>query len=228
MKRIYIFLISSVAIFSCTKDTFIAENQTTKSQQASKSIVLDEISSAVNSTAITGYSLYTIYKGSQFCTPRTLKSVKTSEMKFYALFDNSALYNLNNADQYDINKLWGFSEGFNNQYNSCRIGWAYHDGSFDGTNEITQSKLRLFAYSYAKGKVYWKEIAIVPINTDIYCSIKLSGSLYNCSVTVNGITTSVTVPRGTTNKTASGYQQYPYFGGNQLAPQDIYIRIKPM
>jgi hypothetical protein len=228
MKRIAVILISSVFVISCSKESTVTESLISNSQQATKSLVLEEISSAVNSTAITGYSLYTIYKGSQFCTPRPLKSIKTSEMKFYAYFDNSAIYNLNNADQYDINKLWGFSEGFNNQYNSCRIGWAYHDGTFDGTNEIALSKLRLFAYSYAKGKVYWKEITSVPINTDIYCSIKLSGSQYTCSVNVNGVTTSVTVPRGTTASTASGYQQYPYFGGNQVAPQDIFIRIKPM
>ncbi len=207
----------------------VKENNQLQQPNSNKTFILDDINSALNTTtAITGYTTYTIPKGSNFCTTRPLKSVKTSEMKFYALFDNSAVYNLNNADQYDINKLWGFSEGFNNQYNSCRIGWAYHDGTFDGTNDMSLSKLRLFAYSYAKGKVYWKEITSVPLNTDIYCSIKLSGSSYICTAIVKGVSKSATVPRGTKTSTASGYQQYPYFGGNQPAPQDIFIRIKPM
>ena len=52
-------------------------------------------------------------------------------MNFIAKFDNTAIYpavitDYNHA--YDMNKLYGFSEGFNNQYNSARIGWRWLNG----------------------------------------------------------------------------------------------------
>ena len=89
-------------------------------------------------------------------------------MSFVVKFDNSAIYQTVIAEnQYDINKLWGFSEGFDHQYNSARIGWAWNDGA-----------LRLYAYSYNRGVRQSQEITSVPIGSDITCSIKLSGSSY--------------------------------------------------
>jgi hypothetical protein len=181
---------------------------------------------------IAGYTLYTIATGAHYCDKSTLKSVSTSEMKFYAQFDASAIYtSVTPVNQYDINKLWGFSEGINNQYNSCRIGWGYNDGNVAGVNLIGTPALRLYAYSYALGVRYSKEIAVVPLNIPVYCSIKLSGNLYTCTVqyTENNVvkTYSATVNRGATATKASGYQQYPYFGGDEVAPHPIYINIKP-
>ncbi len=135
-------------------------------------------------------------------------------MKFMAKFDNSAIYQTvipNN--QKDINKLWGFSEGFNNQYNSARMGWGYSNGA-----------IRLYGYVYSKGVRYSKEITTVVPGEEINCSIKISGSTY--IISAKGI--SVSLPRGTTAAKANGYQQYPYFGGDETAPHDIYISIMPM
>ncbi len=135
-------------------------------------------------------------------------------MNFAVKFDNSAIYQTTLPDnQYDINKLWGFSEGFDHQYNSARIGWGWSDGA-----------LRLYAYSYNRGVRQSQEISIVPIGSEINCSIKLSGSTY--LFTVNGVT--VTQPRGTSNSTASGYQLYPYFGGDETAPHTITILLRSL
>ena len=160
------------------------------------------------------YQTFTIQAGNHNCDQSALKSVKTSDMKFMARFDNSAIYTTANPDnQADINKLWGFSEGFNNQYNSARIGWNW-----------VNNALRLHAYVYNKGVRAYREITTVPIGTDINCSIRVSGSSY--IFTVNGV--SVTMARGTSTSTASGYQQYPYFGGDEVAPHKISIQIKPL
>ena len=135
-------------------------------------------------------------------------------MSFVVKFDNSAIYQTVIAEnQYDINKLWGFSEGFDHQYNSARIGWAWNDGA-----------LRLYAYSYNRGVRQSQEITSVPIGSDITCSIKLSGSSY--IFTVNGI--SVTQARGVSTTTASGYQLYPYFGGDETAPHTIKILLRSL
>jgi hypothetical protein len=133
-------------------------------------------------------------------------------MKFVARFDTSAIYTtVNPVNQYDINKLYGFSEGLDHQVNSARIGWRWSDGA-----------LRLFGYIYKSSVRYSQEITTIPFNTDITCSIKLSG--YNYLITANGVT--VTLPRASNSTSASGYQLYPYFGGDENAPKNIYIKIK--
>jgi len=163
-------------------------------------------------TQPTTYTRYLIRKGNHYCDQNTVKSISTSEMKFTARFNSSAIYTtIDPLNQYDINKLWGFSEGLNHQYNSARIGWAYNDNA-----------LRLYAYVYNKGVRDSKEITTVALNTDILCSIKLVGSTY--LITANGI--SVTMARGLSTSRASGYQLYPYFGGDETAPQDITIDLK--
>lgn len=163
-------------------------------------------------TSKTTFTTYKIRAGQHYCDQNTLKSISTSQMNFVARFNTSAIYTtVQGANQYDINKLWGFSEGFNHQYNSARVGWGYSNNA-----------LRLFGYVYAKGVRYSAEICTIPFDSDISCSIKLSGAYYQ--ITANTIT--VTLPRGSTTTKASGYQLYPYFGGDETAPHDITIGIK--
>lgn len=170
------------------------------------------IGSTDRGTVTTTFTRYLIRKGNHYCDQNAVKSVSTSEMKFTAKFNSSAIYTtVDPVNQYDINKLWGFSEGLNHQYNSARIGWSYNNNA-----------LRLYGYVYSKGVRYSQEITAVSLNTEILCSIKLSGSNY--LITANGIT--VTLPRGLSTTKASGYQLYPYFGGDETAPQDITIDLK--
>src|SRR5688572_19133390 len=201
-KLILPVVIISVVVFSCTKESI-------KNPSASAGPFRD----AAVTEAITGYTTYTIKNGQHYSDKSSLKYVSTAEMKFYAKFDQTAIYTaVIPENQYDINKLYGFSEGFNNQYNSARMGWGYSNGA-----------IRLYGYVYSKGVRYSQEITTVSPGQDITCSIKVSGSTY--IITANGI--SVTLPRGTTTSKASGWQQYPYFGGNEVAPHNVYIYIKP-
>lgn len=211
-----------ISLDSCQKETIDLQKLDLR---------LRNIPSVVAPVAVSGYTLYTIKKGANFSDKSSLKSVKTSEMKFFARFDISAYYkNVMPSNQYDINKLWGFSEGFSNSTNSCRIGWSFNNGTYASTGP---NSLRLYAYSYANKIRYSQEICIVPINTDINCSIKpTTFGTYVCSISYfNGteiVTFSTPITRAPTTITASGYQQYPYFGGDEVAPQPIYIRIKPI
>lgn len=160
------------------------------------------------------FTTYTIQQGAHYCDQSSLKSVKTSEMKFAVVFDASAIYtSLDPVNQYDINKLYGFSEGLSNQYNSARIGWNWYDNA-----------LHLHAYVYNKGARLYQEIKTVAIGAEIQCSIKVSGSNY--IFTADGV--QVTLSRGVSASTASGYQQYPYFGGDEVAPHKITIKIKDL
>jgi hypothetical protein len=142
-------------------------------------------------------------------------------MNFTVKFDNTAIYpavitDYNHA--YDVNKLYGFSEGLSNQYNSARIGWRWLDG-----------QLQLFAYVYVKGTLLRDPVSYDPpfiksvaIGSEINCSITLSGGNYIFNV--DGVV--VTTPRGTISGKYSGYQQYPYFGGTLTAPHLVTINIK--
>lgn len=158
------------------------------------------------------YVTYTIAAGGHSSDKSGLKFVKTSEMKFVVKFDSSAIYQtVDSLNQYDINKLYGFSEGSNNQYNSARIGWSWYNNA-----------LHLYGYVYNKGVRSYQKITSVDIGQEHMCSIKVSEFSY--IFTVNGI--SVTLGRDLSTSTARRYQQYPYFGGNEVAPHKITIQIK--
>lgn len=216
MKKLIYILSGIFLLTSCNKTSF-DESQMIKSDEVSiKGGDNNSISTRVKKPTVTittpQYILYTILKGQHSSDKSIFKSVKVSQMNFVAKFDNSAMYQtVIPVNQYDINKLYGFSEGFNHQYNSARIGWAWNDGA-----------LRLYAYAYNKGVRQSQEISTVTIGSEISCSIAVSG--YTYVFTVNGV--KVTLPRANSTATASGYQLYPYFGGDEVAPQNIYISIK--
>ncbi len=205
MNKLF-FLLAGLFFIGCTKEI--------KGPSDNKTVPEEVATARAAAPTPPTYKAYTIRKGQHYCDQNTLKSVKTAEMKFMTKFDNSAIYqSLTPENQYDIHKLWGFSEGLNNQYNSARIGWSWNNNA-----------LRLYGYVYAKGVRYYQEITPVTIGAEITCSIKLAGNTY--LFTVNGI--SVSLPRGTTTTQASGFQQYPYFGGNETAPHLITIMIKSL
>ena len=216
MKNIISMLSGIIMLASCTKSSFneIEINKTTTQEAVIKSPDESVANAAKppSTNTIPQFVLYTILAGQHSSDKSFFKSVKVTNMNFIAKFDNSAIYqSVIPENQYDINKLYGFSEGLNHQYNSARIGWAYNDGA-----------LRLYAYAYNRGVRASQEITSVAIGTDVACRISVSGNLY--IFTVNNV--SVTLSRANSTSSASGYQLYPYFGGDEVAPQNIYISIK--
>lgn len=139
--------------------------------------------------------------------------VSTKKFNFTAKFDDSGKYSLSNINQFDINKLYGFSDCFSNQHkNSARFGWVWNEKA---------SKMEIHAYTYAKGVRNYKYITSVPINKSHSFSIAVDGKNY--IMTANGVT--VRMERGCSSKIAFGYKLYPYFGGDEVAPHDITIEI---
>jgi hypothetical protein len=164
-------------------------------------------------TPVGQFVKYTIHQGQQYCDRSTYIPVDVSEMKFTVRFDSSAIYTAAIAEnQYDINKLYGFSDNNmdHHQY-SARIGWRWTDDS-----------LRLFGYVYNAGTVVSKELSAISIGSEVNCSIRISDHEYIFSV--NGITKDL--PRLSTTTTGKGYQLFPYFGGNEVAPHDVIIWIR--
>jgi hypothetical protein len=217
--RNLIFIGLVLLCFSCTKKDMRIDqaNKSTAASVATSPAQGNRLSAALATT----FRKFTIKQGAHYCDQNTLSRVSGTSMNFVAKFDSTAIYpavitDYNHA--YDVNKLWGFSEGFSNQYNSARIGWRWLNG-----------QLQLFAYVYVKGTLLRDPISYDPpfiksvnIGSEVNCSIAISGSKY--IFTVDGVV--VQTARGTTSSTYSGYQQYPYFGGTLTAPHLINIYIK--
>lgn len=155
---------------------------------------------------------YIIQAGEQYSSNNSIQILDSiSEMKFIARFDSTAIYTtLDSINQYDINKLYGFSDNNTMHHtNSARIGWRW-----------LHHELQLLGYIYNDSVRSSLHIKSVALNTNINCSIKIQSNSY--VFTVDG--TTITMPRSST--IAKGYQLFPYFGGDEVAPHLIRIWIK--
>ena len=163
----------------------------------------------------TTFTNYTIKQGNQFCDQSTFSAVEYSELKFVVKFDSSAIYTtLDPSNQYDINKLYGFSDNnSDHQKFSARFGWRWSDKA-----------LHIFAYVYNYSILIWKELGTVQIGQENTCSVRVLYQQYVFSL--NKITD--TLHRSSTTTAGVGYKLFPYFGGNELAPHDIEIKIKEL
>jgi hypothetical protein len=214
----FIFIVLPLLFFCCKKRMEIKSDETNEFSSAS---INSSSAAQERQQAPSTFKKYTIQAGAHYCDQNTLSRVSGTSMVFVAKFDSTAIYpavitDYNHA--YDVNKLWGFSEGLNNQYNSARIGWRW-----------LNDELQLFAYVYVNGTLLRDPISYDPpyiktvqIGSEINCSIAISGASY--IFTVDGVV--VKTARGTTSSKYSGYQQYPYFGGSLAAPHLITIYIK--
>ncbi|MBC7867414.1 MAG: hypothetical protein H7X88_07760 [Gloeobacteraceae cyanobacterium ES-bin-316] len=157
------------------------------------------------------FTKYSIFKGAHYCDKTSIKAFEGDQVNFKIKFDSTAIYQtIDPANQLDINKLIGFSEGSNNHINSARLGWSWNEGA-----------LRLYGYVYANGVRISREIAVVDIGTTIRVGIRISGKEYIFSVNEKKLV----LPRGLETESVSGYWQFPYFGGDEVAPHDMYIKL---
>lgn len=161
------------------------------------------------------FKTYTIQKGEHYCDETRLKQVTiTNGISFNVRFDSSAIYKTTNpANQEDINKLWGFSEGNDHHLHSARIGWAY-----------TRNALRLYGYVYADSIRHFKEIKTIGLGEIVKCQIKITADGYELTAG----SSSVSLPRAPKGTSFKGYQLYPYFGGDETAPYRIKIEIQEL
>lgn len=160
------------------------------------------------------FTQYNIAAGGHYCDKTSVKPINISAMLFKVKFDSSAIYtSIDPVNQYDINKLYGFTEGQDPHVNSARIGWAYNDG-----------KLRLYAYAYNNQQRLSQEISTVNIGETINCAIKFDSLNYIFIVKDR----QVKLSRALSGVIAQGYQLFPYFGGDEVAPHPIRIYIKDM
>ena len=166
-------------------------------------------------TPVSPFVQYHIARGEHYSDQSAFVTVNYKEQKFLVRFDSSAVYQtIDPANQYDINKLYGFSDNGKQHHEfSARIGWRWSDGA-----------LRLFGYIYNNTVVSYQEIGPVSIGEEHTCSIKVNGSSYVFTVDSK----SITMPRESRGDVATGYKLYPYFGGDETAPHNMTIAIKEL
>lgn len=167
--------------------------------------------------------IYTINAGNHYANGINFGIHSSGKTVFKtAIFENSCQYNLGNVNQADINKLYGFSVGLfsGNDYNSARFGWRW---------SIGKSRIELLAYVYVNGTRIneWDAdilLCSVLLNSQTYTEISIVGSQYKFR-TINsedGAEVIKLLPRG---GNGSGYNQYPYFGGNEVAPHTMNLQL---
>jgi hypothetical protein len=170
-----------------------------------------ETSPSNNDTA--EFTEYIIKKGDHYANKNDFKSVKVNKLSFIVLFDSSCIYSTaKHSNAGDVNKLYGFSD-CNTQHhqNSARFGWLWNGEA-----------LEIYAYCYNNSIRESKLIGTVPISQEVRMSISVQGSTYVFEM--NGKTE--TMQRNCSGNVADGYQLYPYFGGDEVAPHDIRILIR--
>ena len=144
------------------------------------------------------------------------------------LFTDSCMFDLKDEDQWDVNKLFGFSIGHHQNGSSFRFGWRpllnnmtieivayeYHDGFRFKTMPICEVELNT---------VYKFRVGYLPhINRSYYhVSDTKTGKLIKDRFIVD-FANDVKLAR----KSGLGYTLGVYFGGNEKAPHDITIYKK--
>jgi hypothetical protein len=131
---------------------------------------------------------------------------------FEVTFTNSCAYSLPPEDQEDTNKLFGFSNGMHHN-NSARFGWYY-----------LNNKIQLLAYFYNNKQRNSTHITSLELNKPYQLCLIAHKDYYEFVVESDyAVVALIEVPKTTKNKL--GYKLWPYFGGNNTSPQDIYIHM---
>ena len=144
-----------------------------------------------------------------------MRTLKSDRFSFTTRFDETVIYNLQNKNQYDINKLIGFSDANSmHQDNSIRFGWCYN---------LESGRVDIFGYAYVEGERIFERITDVGIGETVDYTILLTDTSYELTV---GGDADLSIPRAVSNKKGIYYMLFPYFGGNEVAPHDINIFIK--
>lgn len=159
-------------------------------------------------------TIYTIKKGSHFAEQNPFTQRSVNKMRFTATFDSTAIYAFRDtANQRDMNKLYGLADcNTSHHTNSARFGWRWY-----------KNRLEVHGYAYNNKALVAGFIGLITIGKPSVYEISLEDGAY--VLTLDG--KSVTFPRAC-NGTAKGYQLYPYFGGDEVAPHDVTIAIQEL
>jgi hypothetical protein len=163
-----------------------------------------------------GFKEFVIEAGSHYASENGYKQIsKTKEIRFMAWLDSSCIYtSVDPVNQGDINKLYGFGDcNSGHQESSARFGWNWNGNAFE-----------IHAYCYVNGARKSKLLGSLRPREKAEMQIAVTPNQYIFKF--NG--KSEAMDRGCTSEEIDGYQLYPYFGGDEVAPHRMSIYIKEL
>lgn len=155
---------------------------------------------------------YTIKQGNYKIENRKLSRVNSDHLWFHFTFTENHKYLSEIPDdqnRLDINKLYGLTSSKIHE-NSCRIGWReFNNGNFE-----------VLGYWYLDGVRKWKHLYEAEVGELLEMEVTNFGDYrFYC----NG--EQFIIPAKEFNKS---YRAWPFFGGQNAAPHDMYFKIKGM
>lgn len=159
------------------------------------------------------FQTYTIPAGAHSGTIKAA-ALSSTELVSTVIFDESAIYTTANPEnQWDTNKLIGFSDcNSHHHQNSARFGWRW-----------TDNLLEIIAYCYVDGERVIRKIGEVNINEENTYRLRLEKDAYVFQIN-NQVP--YTVKRENDCDKGFYYMLWPYFGGQEVAPHNISIKMR--
>lgn len=160
--------------------------------------------------------IYEFQKGNHRSNRFKIGFTFLNKLEFEAKFHPSCLYDLESVDNYDANKLFGFSADFHHHWNSARIGWRCTNGK----------DIEVLTYTYVRKKRRNPEILGVVRPGDTFrCKIIKDPHAIHYHFQNENYKNSIT--EDTHYYTfLFKYLLYPYFGGNMTAPHNMQLDLK--
>lgn len=148
-------------------------------------------------------------------TQASLKLQTSNVLDFQAIFDESCKYTTSDpGNVYDINKLLGFADcGVHHHTASARFGWNWMEG-----------QLRIYTYVYVGGKrIPEKLMGVAEIGKIHRYKIEVDGNQYKFTMDDH---TEIVERQCSGGLGITSYRLFPYFGGDETAPQEIKIKVR--
>ena len=162
-----------------------------------------------------GFRTYTIPEGQHRAIGTGFSFFNQEQLLFQAVFNSSARYKTQDPlNQQDNNKLLGFSDcNTLHQENSARFGWWWNG-----------ERVAITAYCYFKGQRIIEPIGEVEIDKIYQYGIEKTEKGYVFSL--EGFQPLSLEFRQDACGSGRNYMLWPYFGGDETAPQEVRVRIK--
>jgi len=139
-----------------------------------------------------------------------------NEISLTCKFDSSCLYDLQDIDNYDTNKLYGVSTSYNHMIQSARIGWRCLDGK----------NIEVMAFVHDEHKFLEPQVlGTVKPNEEFFCKILVEDFKFDFIFKTESQFKVIGIAKKTKGWKFK-YELFPYFGGNRTAPHNMCLYMK--
>jgi len=130
-------------------------------------------------------------------------------------FDFSTKYDFGDADQADVNKLFGIQSGLNKK-NRIRFGWRYDPGI---------NKFILFSYINNSNGFSFEKICECVANHSYLCVLENGLKAFYFTVYNEKLEKIGQAQADKKRKVSIAFLLGPFFGGNRPAPHDMTLKL---